>query len=234
MRTELILIFIVRTHHCPYTAFLHTRFKSRKINLVKGTLTDIDIDMVTVFFLIVQDKMLHARGHAVALHAFDIRYYHGRCQIRVLPHIFKVTSAHRRTVYIHTRAQNNILLTVTRLFAHHIAILKRKFRIESGGKASQCRHCCTRIVRPPGMCPVVPVKFHTHPMRAVAEPYFRYAQARTSRRAEFRLRMAHSNLLVERHPRQCVLHTRLYAGIVIEIDRYVGSRRRKCRKASGK
>ena len=76
MAVVLIIIKVVGTHESPYMSFGNGSLECRKIYFVKSTVVNDDIDLIAVFFVIVQSEMLYAGSHAVGLQSLNIRHHH--------------------------------------------------------------------------------------------------------------------------------------------------------------
>ena len=161
---------IICSHDTPDAATLHSRLKCRQINLVQCTVANLHVNMSAPEFLIIQGIMFHAGSNSVFLYSLNIRYTHFGSQIRILSHIFKVTAIERRTIDVHTRSQQHILLTVTGFFADSLSILSSQRRIPACSQTSQRRKSRTTVACPSGISPVVPVDFGTNSMRTITHP----------------------------------------------------------------
>ena len=195
----LVLVQIIRSHDAPGMSFLNSRLKGRKINLVKRTVVDYNIRCMTIYFVVVQCKMFYASSYSIALDPTYIRYHHLTRQIRIFAHILEVTSVQRRTIDVHTRSQQDRLITIAGLFTDAFAIKQRHIRIPRCCQTSQGRESHTRVVGPSCLIPFIPQHFGPDTVRAVRTPDFRNTQTGYSRTAELRLSMNHSYFFLQSH-----------------------------------
>ena len=198
---------VVRPHDTPGAALLHAGFKSRQVDFMQCPVAQRHIHPMAPRFLVVQRIMLDTGRYAVALKPLNIRHSHPRSQQGVFAHVFEIPSVQRRPVNIHARPQQHILVAVTGLFADGNPVRVGQFGIEGSRKTRQGRKCRTVIARPAGIVEIAPVDLGAHPVRAVAHPQLRNAEAGNSGRTEHGLRMHHGDFLLQRHPSQNRLHT---------------------------
>ena len=114
--------FIIGTHDAPYMTLHDGSLKSGKIDFLQSTIAKFHIDVPAPQFLIVERVMFHTSSNAIFLYALNIRYYHNRSQIRILTHVFKVTTVERCAIDIHTRSQQYILFPVTCFLANGFSV----------------------------------------------------------------------------------------------------------------
>ena len=214
----LALIFIVGAHDRPGTALLDGRLEGRKVNLVQRPVTDLNVDAVAVHLLIIQREVLHAGGDAVLLHLPDIGNDHPRGEEGVLAHILEIAAVERRAVDVHAGAQQDVFLAVAGLLADGFAVEGRHFGIPRRSETRQGREGRAGVVRPAGLLPLVPQHLGADAVRTVGAPHLGNAQARNSRRREFRLRVEDGDLLFEGHARKGVLDTFFNRLRFVEVD----------------
>ena len=210
---------IVSAHNAPGTSFFYRSLECRQIDFMQSTVAKIHINMSAPQFLVVQRIVLDTSCHSVLLQLLDVRYAHHTGQIRVLAHIFKITTVHRSTVDVDAGAQQHILFTIARFLTDGLAILCRHVRIPGSGQTSQSRESGNAVIGPVGISPVIPVDFGTDTVRAVAHPKLGNAEPRNTRTAEFTLRMAKGYLLFQRHPAEGILYTCFNRLRIVHIDR---------------
>ena len=162
--------------------------------------------------------MFHAGGNAVLLHLLDVGNDHPRGEVGILAHVLEIAAVERRAVDVHAGAQQDVFLAVAGLLADGFAVEGRHFGIPRRGKARQRRESRAGVVRPAGLVPFVPQDLGADAVRAVGAPHLGNAQARDSRRREFRLRVEDGDLLFEGHARKGVLDTFFNRLRFVEVD----------------
>ena len=68
--------FIVGTHYRPYLSFFYGSFEGWQINFVQSTIADMNIDMASPQFLIVECKMFYAGSYTILLNSLYVRNHH--------------------------------------------------------------------------------------------------------------------------------------------------------------
>ena len=134
------------------------------------------------------------------------------CKIRVLTHILEVTAAERAPVHVNARSENHILLPEARLFTDCRTILTGNIPVPCGCKTGQSRESHAGVIVPARISPVVPWNFRTDSVRAVACPQLRNTKLLHAGKRECGLSMNCSNLLIQRHPAERILHPGLDIG----------------------
>ena len=218
---------VVRTHYRPCASLGHCGLESGQVYLIEGAVGEVYVGVVAAMLLIVEGIVLHAGGHAVALHALNIGHHHSGGQIGILAHILEVAPVERRAQYVHTRPEEHILLAVAGLLAYALAVERGHLGVPGGGEAGQGGESGHRVVGPPGLVPLVPEHLGTHPVGAVGAPQFGDPQPGHTRRTEFRLRMYHAYLLFGGHPAQSIGHRGLYRSRIGGCGRHYGKRHSK-------
>ena len=215
----LALIFIVGAHNGPRAALFDRSLERRKVDFVERTVVDDNVDAVAVHLLVVQCEMLDAGGHAVLLHALDIRNDHARREIGIFTHIFEIAAVERRAVDVHARAQQDIFFAVAGLFADGFAVKGRHGGIPRRGQTRQGGKSRTRVVGPAGLVPLVPQHFGTDSVGAVGAPHLGNAQPLNACRRKFRLGVEQADFLFERHAREGVLDPFFDGLRLVEVNR---------------
>ena len=111
--------------------------------------------------------MLHTGSHIRFLNTLYHGYGHFLHQIRVLTHIFKITSTQWVTLDINTRCQNHILAAASCFLAKHLTALVSTLRIPGS------RHCTItgqigyEVIGQVDREPTVPRELITNPHRSI-------------------------------------------------------------------
>src|SRR6202035_2119033 len=88
-------------------SLLYCRFKRGQIDLAEGAFIDNGIDVCTVCFLIVADKMLGARPYALLLDLLDDFRYQFATQKRIFTcRVFEISPSKWRAVKVHSGTQD--------------------------------------------------------------------------------------------------------------------------------
>ena len=122
VRSVLVEILVVGTHDAPHLAFLDGSLERRQVDLVKGSIGHLDIDMAAELLLIVEDIMLYTGSYAVSLNTIDVGHHHLRSEARIFAHIFEVATIERRAIDVNTRAEQDILAAIARLLSYIEAV----------------------------------------------------------------------------------------------------------------
>ena len=120
----LILVIVVAAHYSPCPAFLHSSSERRKIYFIECAVIHNRIRCVAVGFMIVECKMLDRCSNSNALHSFDVRHYHFRCEMRVFTHILEVLAIQRCTVDIYPGAEKDVFFAIACFFSQAFTIQK--------------------------------------------------------------------------------------------------------------
>ena len=221
MAVVLILIEVVGPHDSPGATLGDSGMEGRQVDFAKRAVADDDVDLMTVFLVVVERVVLHAGRHPFRLQSLHIGNYHARGQPWILAHILEVASVERGAVDVDARSEHHILVAVERLLAQAFAIGPGEARVPRGGEACECREGHARVVGLSGLLPLVPKHVGTHAMRSVIGPEVGEAETFHTCRREFRLSMDDGDFLVERHASERVLHPRLDVFRLIEVDELV-------------
>ena len=176
-------------------------------------------------FLIVKHIMLYARCHTVFLNCLNVRHAQCCCKKWVFAHVFKVSAIKRRSCNIYTGTENHIFVSVQTFFSKSLTVLRRQIDIPCRSKSRERRKGGTRIVRPSGIAPVVPVYLGTHSVRTVAHVQLRNSKPRTSRTCKLALRVAHCDFFFSRHSAQSILNATFNRLCFIKIHRQLSQNR---------
>ena len=125
----LVVVEVIGTHDAPCTSFSDGSLEGGQIDFMECAVTDDNVDLMTVFLIVVQRIMLHTGRHSLGLQALDIGNDHTGGQVGVFAHVFKVTAVERCAVDVDTRTENHGLVAVESLFAKRLTIDARKGRI---------------------------------------------------------------------------------------------------------
>ena len=219
MTIVLVPVEVIGTHDGPCPTLCHRRLEGRQVDLVKGTIAHDNVHLMAILLVVVQRIVLHTGGHALRLETLHIGHHHTGGEQRVLTHILEVPSTERRTIDVDTRTEDDALLTIEGLLTEALAIEARHLGVPCGRQTGQCGEGHTRVVGLSGLHPLVPEHIGTNTMRTVVGPEVREAQTLHTRTGELRLRMDHSDLLIERHPGQGILDALFHRLRLVEIDR---------------
>src|SRR5574344_374500 len=94
---------VITIHHRTHMCLFHSLAEGGPKDFMKSSFVHIGTHAITIPLFIVGSKMFDSGNNALRLHTFYILLGNLTRQVRVLTEIFKVSSAQRRAVYIHTR-----------------------------------------------------------------------------------------------------------------------------------
>ncbi len=122
LATVLILIEVIGAHDAPGVTLLDSSLKGGQVNLTQGTVAHDDVDLMAIFFIVVQAEVLDTRRSACRLQTLNVGHYHAGRQQGILAHVLKVAAIQWRAVDVHTRSQDHVLATVARFLTQAAAI----------------------------------------------------------------------------------------------------------------
>ena len=137
---------IIACHQGSGLGILHSSLERREINLVHGALVHVVAYVVAIVVGIIGEEMLHCSHDTFRLHTLDVAYSCTGGKIGVLAHVLEITAAHRGTVYVHSRAEENIDTTGTGVASERLAIALGQILVPCGGEHYRCRICCRRAM----------------------------------------------------------------------------------------
>src|SRR6202035_4946634 len=116
-------------------SLLYCRFKRGQIDLAEGAFIDNGIDVCTVCFLIVADKMLGARPYALLLDLLDDFRYQFATQKRIFTcRIFEISPSKWRAIKVHSGTQDREKSAGPRIPAQTSSQVSGAIRVPCGGK----------------------------------------------------------------------------------------------------
>ena len=130
------LIAVVGPHQRIGISLFHRFFKGGKVDLSQRPVADLHLHIQALCLLIIYGKMLDAGCHIGFLNALNQRYRQFSRQIRILTHIFKVSSAEGTSFDIDPRCQDHILAPASGLLPQYPARLTGNLPVPGGGKGT--------------------------------------------------------------------------------------------------
>ena len=141
--------------------------------------------------------MLYARRNIRLLDSLHHRHDQFRDQIRVLTHIFKISSTERAPLDIDSRGENHVFASSSCLLAQHSALLTRKLAVPGRCHRAVTREIAYKIICRTCISPLIVRKFRTHAHRTVREKERRYGKPLHPLGAEQPRAVDHSDLFFQ-------------------------------------
>ena len=129
----------VITCHNSGSPGINSCFKSRHINFVQFSFFDNRIATSSVKIGVVADEMFESSHNSAALNTIDILFNHSGSKPWIFAHIFKISSALRNSVNVHSGSKQNCDIACAAFFAKRFSVFIRKFGIPGSSERKSTR-----------------------------------------------------------------------------------------------